>query len=750
MHVVGDCSLHNVSRYSHAVSRDRFAGTFCEHTTTLYSVCILLLFQNIAARIAMSRSVILDPRSIAVIGASDKEGSVGRAITSNIMSSYKGSVYPISPTRKTVFGKRAYASVGDVRGPVDLAVIITKNTIVPTVLKECGKKGVKGAVVITAGFKEVDKTGADLEQALVEIADKYGIKMVGPNCLGVMNLDPKTMMNSTFLKITPKSGGVALVSQSGAICAALAEDASAQGIGFSAIVSMGNKASMTEIEILKMLGEHRQTKVIVMYLEDMGDGAEFMRVCKTITKKHKKPVLVLKSGRSPEGAKAAMSHTGALMGSDETYDALLRQSGAIRVDTMGELFDYATAFSKQPLPMRGDLAIVSNAGGPAIISTDASSRLGIRMAKIDSARKVIDAVIPPWGSSRNPVDIVGDANYDRFKDVLDVVLSHKNVGSVITMCTPSATLDYDGLARVIVGMSKKHKKTMLASLMGLDEGITNRQILADGGVPHYPYAEAAIRVLAVMLRFAAWIKEPVGRITPFKADRARVKKILDAAKLEGRNTLLEEEGLAILSSYGLPLPKSAAASSSKDAVAAAKKIGYPVVLKVASPQITHKSDAGGVKVNLKTDAQVRAAYAAIMASAKKYDARAQIDGVLVVEMISGGREMIIGSKSEPNVGQAVMLGAGGIYVEVLRDVVFGIAPLSDREAREMISTIKTSRLLDGVRGESASDKAKLAECIERVSQLVADFGEIKELDINPIVVMPRGHGCRVLDVRIGI
>ena len=698
----------------------------------------------------MSKSVFLEPKSIAIIGASDKEGSVGRAITLNIISGYKGLVYPISPTRKKVFDKKAYVSVCDVRSKIDLAVIITRNVIVPTVMEECGKKGVKGIIVITAGFKEVNKVGAALEKKIADIAKKYGMKMIGPNCLGVMNLDPKTMMNSTFLKITPKSGNVALVSQSGAICAALAEDASAQGIGFSAIISMGNKAAMNEIEILKMLGNHTQTKVIVMYLEDMGDGAEFMRVCKKITKEYKKPVLVLKSGRSTEGAKAAMSHTGALMGSDETYNALLLQSGAIRVDTMSELFDYATAFSKQPLPLHGDLAIVSNAGGPAIISTDASSRQGIRLAKIESARKSIDKVIPPWGSSRNPVDIVGDANFDRFKKVLDVVLCHKNVGSVITMCTPSATLDYDGLAKVIVEMSKKHKKTMLASLMGIDEGITNRKILSEGGIPHYSYAESAIRVLGVMLRFAAWIKQPTSKITKFKVNKARVKKILDKARNEKRTSLFEEEGLEILAAYGLSLPKSHIAATAKEAVAAAKKIGYPVVLKIISEQITHKSDAGGVKVNIEGDANVRAAFTSIISNARKYNRHAKINGVLVVEMVKGGKEVIIGSKLEPNVGQAVMLGAGGIYVEVLKDVVFGIAPLSNREAVNMISTIKTSRLLDGVRGEAPSDKAKLAESIERVSQLVADFEEIKELDMNPVVVLPHKKGCKVLDVRIGL
>jgi 4-hydroxybutyryl-CoA synthetase (ADP-forming) len=700
----------------------------------------------------MTESVFLSPKSIAVIGASDKEGSVGRAITSNIMKGYKGTVYPISPSRDQVFDQKAYKSVIDVPGEIDLAVIITKNTVVPIVLEECGKKKIQGAIVITAGFKEVDDEGKKLEQQLKDISEKYNIRIIGPNCLGVMNLDPQTMMNSTFLKITPKSGEIALVSQSGAICAALVEDASAQGIGFSAVVSMGNKADMTEIDVLRMLAEHEQTKVIVMYLEDMGDGQEFLKVCKQITKKNKikKPVLVLKSGRSPEGAKAAMSHTGALMGSDEIYDALLKQSGAIRVDTMEELFDYATAFSKQPLPLDGDLVIVSNAGGPAIISTDSCSKLGIKMAKIEEIRSKIDAVIPPWGSSRNPVDIVGDADFNRFENVLNEVLQHKNVGSVISMCTPSATLDYDKLAEVIVKMSKKYKKTMLASLMGLDEGITNREILAAGDVPYYTYAEGSIRALNAMLRFVDWIKSPDGNITEFEVDKDKAKNVFDKVRSEGRTNLLEDEGREILDAYGFPLPNSALAATEDEAVSAANKVGYPIVMKIASPQIVHKSDAGGVKVNLTNDEEVRNGFKTIMENAKKYDANAEIKGVLIVEMIKGGKEMIIGSKLEPGMGPVVMLGMGGIYVEILKDVTFRLAPLTDQEANDMISSIKTKKLLDGVRGEKPSDIKKLAECIQRLSQLVTDFKEIKELDMNPVLVMEQDQGCKILDVRIGI
>jgi len=698
----------------------------------------------------MAESVFLSPKSIAVIGASDKRGSVGRAITSNIINGFTGTVFPISPTRDTVFYKKAFKSVLDVPEPIDLAVVITKNTIVPQVLEECGKKKIKGVIVITAGFKEVDEEGKKLEQKLKDIAKQYQLKIIGPNCLGVMNLDPKTMMNATFLKITPKSGEIALISQSGAICAALVEDASAQGIGFSAVISMGNKADQNEIDVLEMLADHEQTKVIVMYLEDMGNGQRFLKICQDITRNKRKPVLVLKSGRSPEGAKAAMSHTGALMGSDEIYEALLKQSGAIRVDTMEELFDYATAFSKQPLPLNGDLVIVSNAGGPAIISTDACSKGGIKMAKIEDIRPKIDAVIPPWGSSRNPVDIVGDADFNRFNDVLENVLSHKDVGTVITMCTPSATLDYNKLAEVIVKMSKKYKKTMLASLMGLDEGIKNREIMADGDVPYYTYAEGAIRTLKAMLKFVDWINTPEGKITKFEVDKDKVKEIFDSVKKEGRTSLLEEEGLQILQIYGFPLPKSTLAKTESDAVKTAKEIGYPVVMKIASPQIIHKSDAGGVKVGLSNDKEVENAFKEIVENAKKYDKNAVIKGVLVVEMVKGGKEMIIGSKLEPGFGPVIMLGMGGIYVEILKDVTFRLAPVTEREADDMISSIKTQKLLKGVRGEKPSDIKKLSDCIQRLSQLVTDFKEIKELDMNPVLVMEEGKGCKILDVRIGI
>ncbi|TVP39678.1 acetate--CoA ligase family protein [Candidatus Nitrosocosmicus arcticus] len=697
-------------------------------------------------------SSILSPRSIAVIGATDKVGSVGHAITSNIIKDFKGLVFPINPTKDFVLGVKTFKSVMDVPHEVELAVIVTKNTIVPKILEECGIKKVGGVIIITAGFKETGKEGIKLEDEVRTIAQRYGIRVIGPNCLGVMNLDPDVMMNATFLKRIPKPGNIALVSQSGAICAALVEDASAKDLGFSAVVSMGNKMDQTEVEILEILSSHQQTKVIVMYLEDMRDGHKFINICKQITKHNsiKKPVLVLKSGRSARGAKAAMSHTGALMGSDVVYDTVLRQAGAIRVDTMEELFDYAAAFAKQPMLSKGDLLIISNAGGPAIISTDICEKFGLRMADISDIRPRIDALIPPWGSSRNPVDIVGDADHERFKNVLDVVLAHPNVGSVVTMCTPSATLDYDKLAEVIVAMSKKYDKTMIASLMGQDEGLRNKQILANGCIPYYNYSEEAIRSLNAVLQFAEWLKLPEGVIANYDANKNEVQELLRRVKDEGRSTLLQEEGMEVLNYYGLPIPLGKIAKTEDEAEMIAKELGYPVVMKISSPQMSHKSDAGGVRVNIKNGEEARDAFVQITKNVKLSNPDAEISGILVQEMVMGGKEMIIGSKQEPGFGAVLMFGMGGIYVQFLGDMVFRVAPVTDMETSRMINSIRTSQILHGVRGEKPYDTKKLAECIQRISQLVTDFPQIKELDLNPTVVFEEGKGCKVVDVRMGL
>src|ERR671927_53036 len=691
---------------------------------------------------ADSKSVFLSPRSIAVIGASERPG-VGRAIFSNIINGYKGKIYPITPSSPTVFGMTAYKTVLDVPENIDLAVVATPNRIIPSVMDELGRKNIRGTIIVSAGFKEVDEQGAKLEKEVGAIGGTYGTRIIGPNCLGIMSLSEGNMMNATFLKITPKHGNIALISQSGAICAATVEDAMAQGIGFSKVISMGNKVDMNENDILELLAEDKETKVIVMYLEDIHDGRRFMEIAKKITKENKKPIIVQKAGRTPEGAKAAMSHTGALMGADEIYDALFNQCGVLRVDTMQELFELSTAFSKQPIPASNSgVAIVSNAGGPAIISTDACSKFGLKMADISASKEMIAKVIPPHGSARNPVDIVGDADFNRFEKVLGEVLSNPNVGSIVTMCTPSATLDYNDLARTIVKASKGTGKTMLAALMGLAEGIENKEILSDGGIPYFMYAEPAIETLYAMYKFSNWLSNPIGQIEYFDVNKKKVKIVFDNVIQQQRTNLIEEEGYEILNAYGFPTPRSILATSENQCTQAAQEIGLPVVMKIASPAIIHKSDAGGVKVGLKSHEEVRVAFKTITDNAKKYNPHAEIKGVLVQEMVKSAKEIILGAKQDPLFGPLIMFGLGGIYVEILKDVVFRLAPIDEHEAAKMVESIKTVKLLKGVRGEKPSDLKAVVDSLQRLSQLIVDFPEIEEFDMNPLLVLEEGRGAR--------
>lgn len=699
---------------------------------------------------SVPKNIFFNPNSIAVIGASEKPG-VGKAIFSNIVNGYSGKIFPITPSNPSVLGITAYKSVLDVPESIDLAVIATPNKIVSHIMEEVGRKKIKAVIIVSAGFKEVDENGAKLEREIGEIGEKYGIRIIGPNCLGIMSLSKSNMMNATFLKITPESGGIALVSQSGAICAATVEDAIAQGIGFSKVISMGNKVDMDENDILELLADDEETKVIVMYLEDIHDGRKFMKIAKKITKEKKKPILVLKAGRTPEGAKAAMSHTGALMGSDETYDALFRQSGVIRVDTMQELFEISTAFSKQPIPTaEGGVVIVSNAGGPAIISTDSCSKYGLRMADISSSKSEIAKIIPPHGSARNPVDIVGDADFNRFERVLTEVLTHKDVSAIVTMCTPSATLDYNDLAKTIIKTSNNSGKTMLAALMGLAEGTENKKILSDGDIPHFMYAEPAIRTLEAMFRYSRWLERDDSLPKEFQVNKMRVKNVFDRVKKENRRNLLEEEGYEILNAYGFSTPKNFLATNEQEAIKSSNEIGYPVVMKIVSPEIVHKSESGGVKVGIRNQDQARKAFNDILANVKSYNPDATIKGVLVQEMIESAKETILGSKRDPLFGPLIMFGLGGIYVEILKDVVFRLAPINGQDAKEMIESIKTIKLLKGVRGEQPSDLEGIEESLQRLSQLVTDFPEIEEFDMNPLLVLEKGKGVRAVDVRIGL
>jgi len=692
------------------------------------------------------------PQSIAIIGASRQKGSVGQAVLSNIIDSrFQGIVYPVNPKAKGILGIKCYASVRDVPDEVDLAVVIVPSRFVPDVLEECGEKKVKGAMVISAGFKEIGGEGAELEKRVKEIIQKHGIALVGPNCLGVINTDPKSSMNATFGTPMCKRGNIAFVSQSGALCVAVLDYAQKTNIGFSKFISMGNKAGLTENELLRYLKEDSKTDVILMYLEDLVNGREFMNIARDITSSsaHPKPIIALKAGRTLLGAKAASSHTGSLAGPDKVYDAIFDQCGVLRVETMEELFDYVKAFSSQPLPKGENVAIVTNSGGPGILATDSCIRFGLNVAPFERKTvKTLKTILPPTASLNNPVDLIAEAQQEQYAATLNAVLTDKNVNSSIVILTATSFTDVEKIAEAIVKASKKFRKPVLCCFFGVYDVSRGIDILEENGIPVYGFPESAARVLSEMANFTHWLQRPQTGIKKFKVDKTKARKIINAVKKEGRSSLLEHESYEVLKAYHFPVIKSFLAESEGRAAQAAEDIGFPVVLKIASPDILHKFDFGGVKLNLRNKEEVRRAYREIIANVRSKKSDAKISGILVEEMASGGKEVILGMNRDPQFGPILMFGLGGIYVEAIEDVTFRLAPIRELTALNMITLTKAHKILEGFRGEPASDIEAITECLKRLSQFVVDFEDIKELDINPMIVYEKGKGCVIVDARI--
>ena len=692
---------------------------------------------------------IFAPRSVAVIGASAKQQSLGRAVFANLLfATYSGCVYPVNTKAKSVLGVRAYPSVMDVPDEVDLAVVLVPAGMVPQVLKDAGRKGCKGAIVISAGFKEVGGQGVELEQQLREIAQNCGMAMIGPNCFGVINTDPAVSLNATFSRNFPLMGKIAFISQSGAVGVAALEYAAGKKIGFSKFVSIGNKADTNENHLLEALADDPMTEVILLYVEDLEDPKEFIRLAQRISEK--KPILAVKSGRTKEGAKAAASHTGALAGSDDVYDSLFTQCGVLRVETLEEMFRFGIAFANQPLPRGRRLAIVTNAGGPGIMATDAAVRHGLELAELTpKSKSILRANLPPTVSLNNPVDLVGDADEIRYQLAMQTVLADDNVDGVIAICVPQMLTNLEATSKMIAQQVRFSDKPVFAVYMATGDIESSLKILEDAKIPHYRFPEDAARALGAMARYVAWRQRPRTEVVHYDdVQRDTVRAIIDKAKSEGRRFLPEPEAHAILRAYGLPMSRSIQAQDEAAAVSAAKEIGFPVVMKIISPQIVHKVDVGGVRLNLKSEADVKAAYADLMQHVKAARPGAQIWGVLIQEMVRNGKETILGMKRDPHFGALLMFGLGGIYVEVFKDVVFRIAPIRELGARHMIDGIKGFKLLKGFRGEPPSDIEAIAQSLMRLSQLVTDFPEIEEMDINPLIVLPSGSGARVVDARI--
>ncbi len=695
---------------------------------------------------------ILEPQSVAVIGASRQPGSVGYAVLSNLlMGQFTGVVYPVNPKAKSICGVRTYPSVLEIPDPVDLAVIIVRAPLVPQVLEECGQKGIKGAIVISAGFKETGPEGAKLEAQIREIAHHYEIALVGPNCLGVINTDPNYQLNASFAKEMPLPGNIAFVSQSGALCTAVLDYAKGQGIGFSKVISLGNKADVNENDFLAYLWQDTHTQVILLYIEELSDGRKFLQLAREITGEgdSRKPILALKAGRTPAGARAVASHTGSLAGSDEVYEALFAQAGVLRADTVEDLFEYAVAFANQPLPNGKRTVIITNAGGPGIMATDACVRYGLELAQLsDQTLEQLRQKLPTHASLQNPIDLIGDAQSDRYKAALDAVLDEPNVDAIIVLLTPQAMTDIENIAHTIVSTSKRKVKPMLSCFMGLVDISAGVNILKENGVPCYSFPEDAVRALAAMVRYVDWVKRPRTGVKVFPVDSEKARRLLSEASTSEHGFVPEEVALQVLEAYGFPMLSWGVAKTAEEAVSVARKIGYPVVLKILSPDVVHKFDVGGVQLNLNSDSDVRQAFERIINSVKQHIPNARIEGVLVQAMAKKGREVILGMKRDPQFGPILMFGLGGIYVEVLKDVTFRFAPVRELGAYRMVRDIRTYKLLEGVRGEPPADIDKIVECIERLSQLAVEQDLIEELDINPLIVYPQGEGAVVVDVRI--
>ena len=691
------------------------------------------------------------PQTVAVVGASRNPGKIGYSILKNIIDSgYRGAIYPINPREDEILGRRSFRSLTACPGPVDLAVVAVPREVVPEVVEDCGRHGVRYLVVITAGYREVGKEGLALEKDLLAQVRRYGMKMLGPNCLGLM--DTHTPLNASFAAGFPLKGEIAFLSQSGAVCAAILDWSLSVGIGFSKFVSLGNKADLTEVDFIREAAVDGYTKVILCYVEDVVDGEAFMNTVTAIGART--PIVILKAGASQAGARAASSHTGALAGSDLAYDVAFRQAGVLRARTMEELFDLAIAFTTQPLPAGDRVAIVTNSGGPGIIATDAIEARGLKMAEL--TRETVEQLrqgLPPTASFYNPVDVIGDADDLRYDFAFSRVLADPGVDSVLCMLTRPAVIDPLPVAKSIIARRREHPaKPVVAAFLGGDTVAAATRELTAAGIPCFNFPERAVTALSGLARFQAFRRRAprtAMTIAVEGVDRERAAAILDRVREDRRAVLLADEAAGLMQAYGIPVAPSGLATGSDQAVAFAEQFGYPVALKVVSPQILHKTDFGGVRLNLETRSEVTDAFFDIVDSARRYQPHAAIHGVEVQKMMQPGIELIIGVSRDSHFGPLLMFGLGGIYVNLLKDVSFRLAMGSTWEEIEtMVSETKAYALLKGYRGKPPADVDAVIDAVGRVAALVQDFPGIAELDINPLFAYERGEGVCALDVKV--
>ncbi len=683
------------------------------------------------------------PRQVAVIGASRTPDKVGHLVVSNLLAAgYTGQVFPVNPSGGEILGLPVVKNISELPHGLDLAVICVPRDLVQPALRELAAIGTRAVTVITAGFKEVGRQGWFLEEEAALLCEEHGMVMLGPNCLGLINT--ANGLNATFPADMPEKGNIAFFSQSGALCIAILDSALGKGIGFSKFVSLGNKAQLNETDMLRYLAEDPDTEVILGYVENIDDGQAFIRAARDVTAV--KPVIMVKSGATSAGARAASSHTGAMAGSDDAYRAAFAQSGIIRAEGVEDMFNMALAFSTQPLPTGPNVCVVTNSGGPGILAADAAERSGLNMAPLRGQTvEQLQEFLPPHAAFYNPVDIIGDAGAERFARTLDVVTADPMVHMVLVLLTPTPPVDVDAVARAVAERAKDCGKPVVACFMGQAKVAGGRAILRQAHVPCYAYPEAAVQALYALFRHAEWKKRHLPVEICYMSNTFQARDVLDAAKAKGYSELTEFVAQDVLKAYGLPVPKTILARTSDEAADAAKSIGYPVAIKIASPQISHKSDVGGVVLGIENEDELRKAFMTVTNRARRVK-DAYIMGCLVQQMApKGSREVFAGFKRDPQFGPLVVFGLGGVYVEVLKDVACRLAPLSLLDVGEMVREIKSYPILRGVRGEPPVDFRAVEDILLTLSQVAVDFPEITECDFNPVMAYP--GGALVVDAR---
>ncbi len=682
---------------------------------------------------------------VAVIGASSNPRKLSHGILRNLInSSYKGGIYPVNPGSDEILGVKCYADIGSVPDPVELAVIVVPVAATPETLEACGRRGIKAAVIISGGFKEVGQSGAELEAECLRIADKYAMRLIGPNCVGTMDLH--TGLNTTFIHGMPDEGGIGFVSQSGAVCGGVVDFLYGKKVGFSHFISLGNEADVTETDMIEYLGQEPRTRVIAAYVEQIRDGRRFLEVARRVSRV--KPIVLLKGGRSDAGARAVSSHTGSLAGSHSAYQAAFKQAGVIEVETFAELFDVAVAFDFQPLPQGTNAVLLTNAGGPAALTSDSLSFNGFRLEDLEEeTKKEMRSFLNPSAQVGNPVDMLGAAEPKDYARVITALKDDKTVDIIIPILVPQALVDPRAVAQAVVDASQGAGKPVLTCIMGDMSVAEPRLILHSNRMPMYTLPEAMGGVLKAMKTYGDWLNKPMIKRSPlsgYSPEAAeRILRMPQSGKVLG-----EAQTRPLLEAYGIPLVKGGEARSAMEAAEVAKSVVFPVAMKIISPQLLHKSEAGGIVLNLKSGEEVSAAYEQLFSSIRAKMPQADLQGVLIEQMAPRGQEVIVGLRRDPGFGPVVMFGLGGIYVELFKDVSFRVAPVSPEDALEMIHETRAGKLLTGFRGAPPADLDAVVDCIRRLGQLGLDFPEIEEAEVNPLLVFPQGQGALALDGRV--